>query len=418
MKYKGWIPVASGFLSFTNIKGQIIAGRCEEPPTIVGSFDDGLCTITSTRTLIDRPFGPAWAFFSSTDFKYDFECRARKISTGDEDSLAGIIIAHPRIERESASHVKRDPSPRLGIHAASLCWVIGFQLSRNGCLTLDWGNSPREDIAQIFDVSEIGLEDAEKLLTFETFSFLKDLIHTHKFHSVDDDSIVVPVVVANDTDEGWKDVTARNIHRAVVSSLRNGPGRLELTNALGKLCYLRTFLGIAKTKFSSQLLDSLENFERGVKARLEQESFKYSGWQVLQEMWLSILLALIATLITLFQLFQIPCIRGLTDVGSCKEVFQIQPLAIGLTKLLLLNWISVASGLFIVLCLVGYLASRKSIQELCSQRMGGETWDWHLIRFFYGLALTQGRYMAIFWLTIFAITMLALLGFAIASLIR
>lgn len=420
MKYKGWIPVASGFLSFTNIRGQIIPVRCAKPPEIKGSFDDGHvpCVISSTRTLIDRPFGPAWAFVSSSDDKYDFECRATKIRDNGDDALTGVVIAHPRIESRGAELIKKESNIRLGVHKACLCWVIKFHLLRNGFVTLDWGDSPRADIAEIFDTSEMSLDEAERLLTFETFSFLKDLIHNHKFHSIDDDSIIVPVLVADDNDEQWKDVTAKNLHRAIVSSLRNTPARLELTNALGKLCYLRTFLQIADTNFCRRLLASFDNLERGIRARLEREAFESSGWQVFQGIWLSILLAAIATLITLFQLFQIPCIDGLADTERCASTFHIPPVAVQLTDSLLANWTGVALGLFGILSLIGYLASRKPIFDLYSQRMGGETWDWHLVRFFYGLALTQGKYLAFIWLTIFTFSMLGLLAYAIASLVR
>jgi hypothetical protein len=40
------------------------------------------------------------------------------------------------------------------------------------------------------------------------------------------------------------------------------------------------------------------------------------------------------------------------------------------------------------------------------------------MRFFYGLALTQGKYMAFFWLTLLAATMFFLIGVVIKSLLQ
>jgi hypothetical protein len=139
--------------------------------------------------------------------------------------------------------------------------------------SLNWGDLAPDQIGLIVDLTDADVGLFEKLLTFETFSFLKDLIHNHKFHGTSDDSIVVPVKVTDDSDERWRDETARNIHRAIISSVRNLPAQLELTNALGKICYLRTFLSISKTRYCDQLSASLENLERSVETRLTRESF-------------------------------------------------------------------------------------------------------------------------------------------------
>lgn len=255
------------------------------------------------------------------------------------------------------------------------------------------------------------------LLTFETFSFLKDLIHNHKFHSVDDDSIVVPIKIKDACDEHWKDETARSIHRAIISALRNSPSRLELTNALGKICYLRTFLSLGNTTFCKALLKSLDNLEKSIEVRLEGRVLSTSAWDVIRSTWITILLACVATAMTLVQLFQIPCIRGMSHNENCSSAFMLPSSAVWLTDALLSNWTTFFVGIFVTLCLIGYLANRRSILELYSQRTGSERWDWHVMRFFYGLALTKGKYMALLWLTMLAGAMWLIMGFLIYSLV-
>ena len=421
MTYNGWVPVASGFLSFTNIKGQIIAGRCSAVPDIDGSLDSfgKECVIRSSRTLIDRPFGPMRSFFGSKDEQYEFECRAQRIQDGASECLVGTVIAHPRIEIKEAEILKQEKSIKPGVYKNCLAWVIGFRLERNGFITLDWGDLKPGHISQIFD-TDSGLPEleAEKLLTFETFSFLKDIVHNHKFHSVDDDSIVVPVKVADAEDFSWKDETAKNLHRTIISSIRNSPTQIELTNALGKLCYLRTFLSLAKTVFCNNLLESLDNLEKTIETRLRQKDYAVGAWDFLKGTWITIFIACVATVITMFQLLQIPCIEGLNATEDCVIKFKIPGNVLGLTEGLLSNWGYFILGFFMLLCFIGYLSSRRSILELYSQRTGSEKWDWHLMRFFFGLALTNGKYIAVFWLTIFALVVLGLLLVLIITLIR
>lgn len=421
MKYRGWIPVASGFLSFSNIKGQLIAGRCEEPPEIDGTLEsiDKGCRITSTRTLIDRPLGGLRSVFASLDERYDFELRAtRRQCVELDEALVGTVIAHPRIERDGASSLKSKTLIAPGIYRECLCWVINFELSRDGCITLDWGSTETSSFGAIVEVPQGDEAAAERLLTFETFSFLKDLIHNHKFHGIDDDSIVVPIKINNEEDDQWKDETARNLHRAIISSLRSRPAQLELTNALGKLGYLRTFLTLAKTPFTKRLLDSLENLERTVEVRLQQEGFLTSAADVVKSTWITIILALVATSMTFVQLLQIPCINGLNKDEKCAATFGLPDSALWIANTVLSNWTTVFIGTFAILNALGYLACRKSILELYSQRTGSDEWDWHLMRFFYGLALTQGKYIAFIWLTVLTSIILSLIGFVIYSLIQ
>lgn len=386
-----------------------------------GSLDSlsELCVIKSTRTLIDRPLGALRSVFGSIDESYDFELRTlRQLTPSGDERLVGTVIAHPRFNRADAAFVKKQSTPAPGIYPACLCWVINFELSRDGCITLDWGDLQAGSVSKIVDTSHDEEEAAERLLTFETFSFLKDLIHNHKFHSVDDDSIVVPVKVASKTDDGWKDETARNLHRAIISSLRNNPAQLELTNAMGKLGYLNTFLTVANTEFSKKLQGSLGNLEKTIQARLQQQSFLTGAAEVFKGTWITILLAVLGTAMTSLQLLQIPCIEGLSNGSECVAVFKIPDSAIWLTTLLLENWMAFFWGIFALLTGLGYLASRKSILELYSQRTGSDEWDWHIMRFFYGLALTKGKYMAFFWLTVLAVVVMGLIVYLIHSLIR
>lgn len=420
MKYKGWIPVASGYLSFSNIRGQVINGRCKEPPKFEGSLESvgKNCKVTSTRILIDRPFGELRSIIGGYDERYDFELCAERVIVDGDEALIGTVIAHPMNKGAEAISLKNNPSISPGIYPNCLGWVLSFTLSRDGCITLDWGNLDTGKILQIVEAPVGGEDAAENLLTFETFSFLKDLIHNHKFHSVDDDSIVVPIKIRDEEDCAWKDETARGLHRAVISAVRSKPAQLELANALGKIGYLRTFLALAKTPFTVRLGNSLDNLERTVQARIQQEGFRTSASDVLRTTVVTILVACIATAMTMFQLFQIPCIEGLSKGDSCAaKGFAVPDSALQLTSMLLGNWTAFFWGIFALLAIIGYLATRKSILELYSQRTGSEEWDWHLMRFFYGLALTQGRYMALFWLTVLTAIIIGLLAFAIRSML-
>src|SRR4030065_435767 len=75
----------------------------------------------------------------------------------------------------------------------------------------------------------------------EAYSFLKDLVHSHKFHQHDDDAIIVPYPVINDTDTKWIEKTIRNLHKSIVSIYRNTNYQADLINAIGRLSYLESF---------------------------------------------------------------------------------------------------------------------------------------------------------------------------------
>jgi hypothetical protein len=53
-----------------------------------------------------------------------------------------------------------------------------------------------------------------------------------------------------------------------------------------------------------------------------------------------------------------------------------------------------------------------------THRAGNEKWDWQIVRFFYGMALTQGKYIALFWLTLLFLFMAFLLLIFVASVLR
>lgn len=415
--YKGWIPVASGFLSFSNIKGQIIQGRCYDEPSIEGRVDspDG-CVVKSRRYLIDRPLAPFRSRFHSCDERYDFECSMKLVG----DQLVGKVIAHPAIEEKPAISIKRDKNLLPGVYKVCLGWVVGFELQRNGTVTLDWGALAPGDVAQIVDLEDgwVSEEQAELMLTFEIFSFLKDLIHNHKFHSVDDDSIVVPFKVADTSDASWQDETAKNMHRAIVSSLRNDPGQIELANSLGKICYLKTFLSFSSTNFCIDLAKSLPNLEHAVEIRLQTKSIKASARDFISTTWVAVTLALFATGLPLIQLLQMPCIVGLSDAVECSRKFQVPPLAMVAAEFLLKYWTEVALISFGVLLLIGYIAVRPSVLNVYTHRAGNERWDWQFVRFFYGLALTQGKYMALMWLTLLFGFVVALIVFSVVQFLR
>lgn len=422
MTYKGWIPVASGFLSFSNIRGQIIDGRCHDEPEMEGALDlPSGCVYRSTRYLIDRPLASIRLVpFFSSDERYDFECRMRIQASGKDDVLVGKVIAHPSIEAHSAELIKNEINPSPGVYRNCLGWVVDFELDRTGCISIDWGSLKAGDVAQIVDLEDgaIPEEQAELMLTFESFSFLKDLIHSHKFHSVDDDSIVVPFKVPANDDVVWRDETAKNIHRAIVSSLRNSPGQIELTNSLGKICYLKTFLGFASTPFSKSLAESLPNLEKTVEIRLQARSIRAGSRDFVTTTWVAVCLALLATALPLIQLLQMPCIKGLTLSESCSASFLISPLALSLVGFVLENWTGAMATCLGVLLFIGYIAVRPSIINLYSHRTGNESFDWQVMRLFYGLALTRGRYIALFWVTILFVIVVSLLCVFLAFVIR
>lgn len=419
MKYKGWIPVASGFLSFTNIRGQVIAGRCSTAPSMTGSLDKvgEICVIKSKRTLIDRPLESLRSAIRRRDESYSFECRAAREEIKGEEHLVGVVIAHPSAKANEAERVKAVCDIKPGVYERSSCWVIAFKLARNGCIELDWGSLRPGEISKIVDIQPGEEQTAEKLLTFESFSYLKDLIHNHKFHSIDDDSIVVPVKVDAPHDNCWMDTTARSLHRAIISSVRSGSTYHDLSNALGKTAYLRTFLSLSPSNFCKEMLQSLGNLETTIEIRLNRQEAESNIRDTVKNTWTTIVLACVATAMTLFQLIQIPCIEGLSKDDSCDVTFKVSKEVISSTYILLDNWSVFFVGTFALLCLIGYGTSRRAILDLYSLRTGNEKWDWHVMRFLYGFALTNGTYMALLWLTILFGVIAGLIGVAVYGLI-
>lgn len=156
-----------------------------------------------------------------------------------ESEIHGFIYARPITPELS---IDATLPPFTGVVSETNGWITSFQLDRKGIVTLDWGNCDADSILEIIDSEffNVSAQEAQDRLTFQTYLFLKDFIHSHKFHNGDDDSILVPYRIETDDDVSWYDKTARNLHASIVTAMRGR--RFDVLNAMGQISYLDAFL--------------------------------------------------------------------------------------------------------------------------------------------------------------------------------
>lgn len=412
MKYRGWIPNASGYLSFANIRGQQINGRFESVPKIEGTFETG-CRVFAVRQLADRPLNNIRSRLERTDTTTSFHARIafQNVCAANSepflsmpspaDAIEGVIVGYPTVFSIDAKPLIESNDISAGVFGAFAGWAVKFRLARNGQIDLDWGNVDIDDFLAIVNIPPERAQESVDRLTQESFNFIKDLVHNHKFHDVHDDSIVVPYRLEGGSQQAWSEQTARNIHRSVVTSLRGAPEGVSLTNAIGQLLYLRTFLRMNDMSTCKGLREGTRDLEDILRLRLDRAKFENELRSSGRASSVTIVLSVIALTLTLVQLLQIPCIKNLSySSGECGVAFNLPATAFHVVAGTLshLDWLA---GFFLVLLLtLVFFVTGPSVRELYSLRSGHEGFWWHAVRFLYGIGIAVDAYLALLIVTI------------------
>lgn len=348
--YKSWIPNVSGYLSFSNIKGVKIPGRAGHAQTCNQLSNDSIGCIHSLqkRNLSDTIYS---AFDRDGMFWYVLSASVQNIN--GEELLDGKIYTYPL---ESLNHAEKLLIEEFGNAADQKAVadnlievrkthlstrVVEFKLYRDGIIEL------------FCDVSYSKNADDFML---EAYSFLKDLVHSHKFHSYDDDAIIVPYPVKSPSDTDWSKKTVKNLHKSIVSTYRNRTYKADIINAIGRLSYLESFLYILSKKKTAHFQGVINTaaLRASLETKLCSVELDGNGKAIFLQVYVPIFLAIIALLVGMTQLLQLPCINGLTfsEGGACTHGgFNLPDSAYKFAQFGLENWYNLI--IMLPLCTVG-----------------------------------------------------------------
>ncbi len=431
MRLQGWIPTVSGYLSFKSARNANIPGRCTYLQFLnsLTPGANGEIWSLQKRNLSDRPFdidtpgiGRLRVFGGSRKISCLF---AGTHDQGGADGtpvnkLSGVVVFVPRMYQNILESLWENLAPKDDTAARrslldlqqlvqkfvdgqirdvnlprSLFLVAQLEVERNGTAEV------RVDEKRLAEHEDAVL----RRFAFEVFSFAKDLLHTHKFHSVHDDAIVV----AYDVDEpengagNWQLRTAKNLHRSVVSTLQTASEAHVLLDALGRLAYLDSFL----TSHASALRAG--SFNTGqlrtviqTKLDLAAQTIAYQSSR--RQLAPTLMFAMAAVLVALFQLLQLPCIDGLSyvkpDAGaasSCAQVFKVDKGLISKVGLLLTHLGDVWLFSVVAAGLLWIYGGSFSLRRWHHAQLGRCTWTGWILRVLLGATITSGRLAALAW---------------------
>lgn len=422
-KYRGWIPVLSGYISFRNASGQTIHTRCRLP-SIEGdlSSPDGL-NVKQLRELRDDLMPSlSWRPFRNTvpanTGIFVFSMKAKWTDT-NEGAIHGFVYARPAATKTDSTD---SIPPIAGIVQDTNGWILKFRLDRKGIVDLSWGDCKLETVVNIIDTDFLDATPQEiaDRLTFQTYLFLKDFVHSHKFHNGDDDSILVPYLIQSKKDSSWYEKTARNLHASIVTAMRGR--RFDVLNAMGQISYLKAFLELqpkAAPKFTAFGQGALDSLLAGCDAKLERGKLVESESSGMGSILLTLLFSFVAVIIAMLQLLQIPCISIFSKSTDCSVTFDVSPYAPVTAKIVLENWLWSVTGVYAGVLLILFFFFRGVMHDLISQRIGHRRWDWILLRPVFGNLLGDyGRLTASFWVLAFAAVIFGLLWFITISVLH
>lgn len=424
--YRGWLPVLSGYISFRNASGQMIAQRCRMPFVWGGlSHPDGL-HVQQLRELKDElvpsaSWNPFRNLLPASTGMFLFSMQTSWVDES-ENAICGLVYARPASPDSKCERGVNDVIPPMtGVVPETNGWILEFSVGRAGVIDLSWGNFNLEAALDIIDTefTEVTAKEAAARLAFQTYLFLKDYIHSHKFHNGDDDSILIPYQITDNDDTTWYEKTARNLHASVVTSMRGG--RFDVINAIGQISYLRTFLSLAKrngASFPAINRKSLDVLLAGCEAKLERIKLVEAESTSLGGIILTLLFSFVAVLIAMLQLLQIPCIDIFAIKGGCS-LFTVNPFAFQVADFVLGNWLWSVAGVYACVLIILFVFFRRSIHDIISQRIGHRRLDWIVLRPIFGSLLgDHGRIAASIWVILLSLIVLALLWTGIVASIR
>lgn len=398
--YLGWIPNVSGYLSFSHIGGLPIRHRVIEekihPPT---RFQKGSETVSlwQERNLSDRP-ELGWLKWDTAKGLHHFLLQGMlTTASSGRRCLTGVIISVPS---ELSKYLL---SAHAGFIEGRLPIDQSLATRYSSVLTYLEQNTAGGHYALSFHLEEDGIVEMQslanaapsdrhgRLLALEAYSFLKDVLHKHRFHNASDDAMLELVEAQDVGDPVWYQSVIRNLHRSVIASFRSA-SRLAQANALGKLAYLDSFLSVLeRRKIQPQPGISVATLREGLMQHQACGREEDEQKNLFVSYSLSALAIAVPVLFVGLQLLQIPCIAGLNWAkDQCTRTFEVPPLILDITASVLrqLDYVVLASilGLAALVLLLRW----KHLFRYQEARTSEGRWTGDLRDIFFRLGISHG----------------------------
>jgi hypothetical protein len=335
--YRAWVPTVAGYLTFSSLGNVRIPGRVFGQDQKRTPQLDGTCYLSAyqIRNLSDGLKIGAWNA-DPKDGRHFYLLQAVIASpTSTEKTVKGYIFSAPSLHKDVLSSLYAADFDSVKTLAAlnnlkainsalpsheQYATALTFTLHSDGCIEMiPECNTDTE--------SELG-----RGLALEAYSFVRDLMHKHKFHSLSDDAVLWPIPCQSTDDLHWRDETMRNLHRSVITSFRN-TSQINCLEALGKLSYLESFIAVSKNKLLSNSNEKINNLPsintQALRCAIESARDHHVAERELKisskNLSWAIFALLVPLLFVLVQLLQLPCIEGLSyEKDKCtKYMFSV-----------------------------------------------------------------------------------------------
>lgn len=408
----------SGYLSFSHIGGMPVRNRtfAEDihPPTKFLE-DEKYISLLQVRNLSDRPtVGPINS--NPANGRFRFLLQAELVNSVPCRQLAGIVVCAPAALSEPISKLHEaarlnTPSTSSSLAAAAIVnlqhqlgtsfFAVSFTLADDGVIELDsMANASPTDAGG-------------PLRAFEAYSFIKDVLHRHRFHSPTDDALLE--LTANSANINlWADRAARNLHRSVISSFRSTSPSAQV-DGLGKLSYLESFMKVLeRRKITLDLLVSTGSLRSAIEANQSRGILEREEKSLLLAYMMSLAAIALPILFVCLQLLQMPCIERLTYSDSCEIKFQVPDIMLDVAMITLawLHWVIIVASLLAATLVL--ILGKKRLHAYISGKLALATWTTDLRDLIFRLAVSS-RLLAIGILLAFSVAIVWLTWGVITS---
>jgi hypothetical protein len=307
--YKGWIPTASGKLSYSIIG----SSKYPTPAKTANIADLDFRHIVSfqKRPLNDSAFpvlkrllvnalfnqnGTFWFAFIAQGLNSPInesnEIRGTIFIFSDKDQwkelvpkikkFQGYLKKFPHLDNDTSleDYFKDKQSNLLQGLEPNCMATIEVKLERNGVATLEYVKSKISNPSPMrVDIdSSISLQE---LVCQQAFFYLKDITHEHQHHSQKTDTMVGLHLIKDDESEAiWYSRTLKRLYKKVLEFKRSKDQNIY-ASTLGLLAYVDSFCSIAKEKLDTEEylkipIKNHETLKSSIKASEDQGSQKYT----------------------------------------------------------------------------------------------------------------------------------------------
>lgn len=346
IRCKGWVPTATGRLSFSFI------GETSFPTRAVG----GNVANEWMRYIIvyqKRPTSDALFPWIACKLKRKskegaeevaqreqhlwFLCIARCHKKSGRRALIGRVlvfggpqswrwVTEDRVRQALGALNGLDNQPKSDLNARirsdykRLMWRateeadfhVDFSLERHGEATFRVG----AEALKHFEDGDAGNADAVNAVVSQAFFFLKDLVHRHQHHHPSTDTLTDVYPLDRKNPDLWRRRTDYSLMRIIIGSKRQ-PHDDSLGSALGILAYLRSFKAILENKpdgvENGPRKYNLESLEASIRAKQDSQRHR-KQWQATTTLIYQAVAVLFLTISSV--LFYIV---GLTDYKVAKS---------------------------------------------------------------------------------------------------